>query len=147
MRTYLKSLLFFVALILTNDYACQAVSCFIEEDNTVSSCTITSYSKPSLEFTFDSNELSLYHSLHSSWTIDAELNGKTVAETNVFNSLRGRSKEVAVSAFLKEIILQLSNREDILALDKDKLYGTDKIFSYTSSSCDYYVFALRHILI
>ena len=50
-------------------------------------------------------------------------------------------------SFLKNILLMLSNHENLLVQGRTKLYYSDQDPYYAIVGCDYYIFTLRRILI
>lgn len=77
---------------------------------------------------------------------DVELGVKLSSEN--FASLNNQRlrKGADLFCFLKKVMHCLCRRENLLVLDKCKTYQENYIHD-VSSSCDYYVFALRRILI
>ena len=77
---------------------------------------------------------------------DVELGFKLVSETSS-NSYRLR-RIIEVNDSLKDVMHKFFLlRENSLVLDQSKSYYSDKDPHYSIISCDYYVFALRRILI
>lgn len=76
-----------------------------------------------------------------------ELGAKLLGERNTSsNSLRLR-RMLEMSSFLKDIISHLSLRESLVVIDKSKSFLSDMESHYSQSSCDYYIFALRRIVV
>ena len=78
---------------------------------------------------------------------DVELGFKLCSESySTSNSLRSR-RVIELSDFFKGLLYGLCLRENLLVLDKSKNYHSDKESHIARPSCEYYVFALRRILI
>lgn len=77
---------------------------------------------------------------------DMEMGFKLVTETYSFNGSRMR-RAVETSDFFKHLVHGLCLRENLLVLDKSMSCRLDKAPHSTQSSCDYYIFALRRIII
>ena len=108
-------------------------------------CQISDYSSEGDTFDYD-GEFSLYNELHSLIS-DFELGAKPLSESySSFQSLRiRRMAELSVS--LRDVVLKLCLRENLLVLDKSRSLRFDRELYNFQSTSDYYVFELRHILI
>lgn len=78
---------------------------------------------------------------------DVELGFKSVTETYSFSNSQRMRRAVELSIFFKGLVRGLCLRENLLVLDKSKSYRSDKDLHTAQSSTEYYVFALRRILI
>lgn len=79
-------------------------------------------------------------------TTDIEKNQqplRTPAEYNGFRCRRAHN----FSADIKEIITHLSALDTLLTLKQSKIHHSKQASNYSQTTCDYYVFALRHIRI
>ena len=80
------------------------------------------------------------------WTIDVELGSKPVSETYSSHQQRLR-RAIEDYLFLRNILLMLSNHENLLVQGRSKLYYSDKAPHYALTGSDYYIYTLRRILI
>ena len=105
------------------------------------------------ELSSDSNQRSSvdgqsvsYDSVRSLSVSDVELGLKLVTESNSINYRLRRISEINDS--LKDVMQKfLVLRENSLVLDQSKSFYSDKDPHYSITCSDYYVFALRRILI
>ena len=80
------------------------------------------------------------------WTTDVELGSKPVSET--YSSYQQRLRRaIEDNLFLRNILLMLSNHENLLVQGRSKLYYSDKAPHYALTGSDYYIYTLRRILI
>lgn len=78
---------------------------------------------------------------------DVELGFKPVTETySFFNSQRMR-RAIEISDYFKNLTHGMCLRENLLVINKNRSYQFVKALHSSQSSCDYYIFALRRILI
>lgn len=77
---------------------------------------------------------------------DMVLADQALSERHPFNFQRLR-RAMETTVFLKGILLCLSRHQNLLARDRSKLYYSDKDPHYTSFSSEYYIYALRRIVI
>ncbi len=80
------------------------------------------------------------------WSSDVELGNKPITEVYTSNQQRLR-RVFEDNLFLKNILLILSNHENLLVQGQTKLYFSDKAPYYALMGSDYYIFTLRRILI
>ncbi|MCD7759323.1 MAG: hypothetical protein LUH52_06300, partial [Bacteroides uniformis] len=79
-------------------------------------------------------------------TTDVELGNKPVSETYSSHQQRLR-RVIEDNLFLRNILLMLSNHENLLVQGRSKLYYSDKDPYYALTGSDYYIYTLRRILI
>lgn len=89
---------------------------------------------------------SLFTDTKFAWTMDMELGNKPVSENNFSHQQRLR-RALEDNLFLRNILLILSNHENLLVQGRAKLYYSDKDPYYALTGSDYYIYALRRILI
>lgn len=77
---------------------------------------------------------------------DAELLGGALTMHHVAMSRLQRIQLVECSLLLKELLRSMANREAALSLHQEKIYNTTTSY-YCQPSSQYYVFALRRIII
>lgn len=97
---------------------------------------------------FDTEDTSGFNKSQTLSVSDVELGFKPISETYSYaNSLRLR--RIIESVDIHKDIMQKFYllRENLLVSDKNKSYYSDKNPHYASVSCEYYIFALRRILI
>lgn len=80
------------------------------------------------------------------WAAGVMLGSKSASDYNLANRQRLR-KIVEDNLFLRNILLMLSNHENLLVQDRAKLYYSDKDPYDALTGSDYYIFVLRRILI
>lgn len=78
---------------------------------------------------------------------DVEMGFKPVSETYSFHHNHRMRRAVEFIDFFKGLVHGLCLRENLLVLDKSKSYHSDEDPYTAQSGCEYYVFALRRILI
>lgn len=78
---------------------------------------------------------------------DVEMGFKPVSETYSFHHNHRMRRTVEFVDFFKGLVYGLCLRENLLVLDKSKSYHSDEDPYTAQSGCEYYVFALRRILI
>ena len=111
-----------------------------------SSCQLSELSSDSNQRSSVDGQSVSYDSVRSLSVSDVELGLKLVTESNSNNYRLRRIIEVNDS--LKDVMHKFSLlRENSLVLDQSKSYYSDKDPHYSIISSDYYVFALRRILI
>ena len=89
---------------------------------------------------------SLFTNTKFAWTTDVELGNKPVSETYSSHQQRLR-RVIEDNLFLRNILLMLSNHENLLVQGRSKLYYSDKDPYYALTGSDYYIYTLRRILI
>ena len=77
-------------------------------------------------------------------TTDVELGNKPVSETYSSHQQRLR-RVIEDNLFLRNILLMLSNHENLLVQGRSKLYYSDKDPYYALTGSDYYIYTLRRI--
>lgn len=118
------------------------------DDSSVATCQVSESAKNAVSASLDSDDVAFYNRLHALSISDVELGFKPISEshTSSHNQRMRRSMEIFDS--LKDIMHKLCRlRENLLVLDKSKSYHSDKDPYYAQSSSEYYIFALRRILI
>ena len=148
MRTTVKT--FWICLLLTLVYSFGSKAANLPEtlgnalSNTCeATASLSSYSSASGYIGTKESALS---DTKYSWSKDVELANKPITETFSSNQQRLR-RTFEDESFLKNILLVLSNHENLLVQDRTKLYYSDKYPCYAMTGCGYYVFTLRRILI
>ena len=137
MKTSVKYLLMFI-LLLSFSMRGNALSI---DDSSVATCQVSESAKNAVSASLDSDDVAFYNRLHALSISDVELGFKPISH----NQRMRRSMEIFDS--LKDIMHKLCLRENLLVLDKSKSYHSDKDPYYAQSSSEYYIFALRRILI
>lgn len=89
---------------------------------------------------------SLFTNTKFAQTTDVELGNKPVSETYSSHQQRLR-RVIEDNLFLRNILLMLSNHENLLVQGRSKLYYSDKDPYYALTGSDYYIYTLRRILI
>ena len=74
------------------------------------------------------------------------MGNKPITEIYSMNQQRLR-RALEDNIFLRNILLVLSNHENLLVQDQSKLYYSDKDPYYAMTGSDYYIYTLRRILI
>lgn len=111
-----------------------------------SSCQFSESTSSTHQRSFVNSDFVGYDNSQSLSISDVELGFKPVTETNA-NHYRLR-RIIEINDSLKGAIHKFSLlRENSLVLDQSKSYYSDKDPHYSITCSDYYVFALRHILI
>ena len=111
-----------------------------------SSCQLSELSSDSRQRSSVDGQSVSYDSVRSLSVSDVELGLKLVSESNSNNYRLRRIIEINDS--LKDVMHKfLVLRENSLVLDQSKSFYSDKDPHYSIISSDYYVFALRRILI
>jgi hypothetical protein len=140
-----KFILTFVLLMLSFSMGGNAMNFSAYTSNCEASCQLAEssfdvYSDVSLD-----NQSVSYDSSQSLNISDVELGFKLVTETNS-NNYRLR-RIIKNNDFLKDVMYKfLLLRENSLVLDQSKSFYSDKDPHYSITCSDYYVFALRRIL-
>lgn len=147
MRTTVKTLWIYMILMLTCSFSIGAVDFTKVYGETTATCEVSaSFSSCSDKLDNVFNSQSTLTNTKLIWNDDAELGGKPVTESYIFNSLRLR-RSCDDASYFKAILSVLSSHQDLLVYDQTRLYSSNKIPYYTSSSSDYYIYTLRRILI
>ena len=138
MKTSVKYLLMFILLLLSFSMRGNALNI---DDSSAATCQVSESARNTVSASLDSDRL---HALSIS---DVELGFKPISESHTpsHNQRMRRSMEIFDS--LMDIMHKLCLRENLLVLDKSKSYHSDKDPYYAQSSSEYYIFALRRILI
>ena len=142
MKTSVKYLLMFILLLLSFSMRGNALNI---DDSSATTCQVSESAKNAASL--DSEDVAFYNRLHALSVSDVELGFKPISESHTpsHNQRMRRSMENFDS--LKDIMHKLCLRENLLVLDKSKSYHSDKDPYYAQSSSEYYIFALRRILI
>lgn len=145
MKTSLKLIMAFILLILSFSMSGNAMGGF-SHISTASSCQL-SESPANTQRNSSAGSYSVGFDNSQSLSIsDIELGFKLVTESNSTNYRLRRIIEVNDS--LRDVIQKFFLlRENSLVLDQCKSYYSDKDPHYSTICSDYYVFALRRILI
>ena len=77
---------------------------------------------------------------------DVERTRNSNTTSSEYNQFRIRRIH-EITTEIKDIVLQLSLLESSFALDLSKTFHSDRYPKYAKMTCDYYIFALRRILI
>lgn len=109
-----------------------------------SKCSLCECSNSHTYDDFTSDNKNLKYSLYTTCTSEVGLSEKLISQ-NTLDNLRIR-RSFELSNWLKGIIRSLSFREDGLVHGQNKIYYSS-INHKVLPSCQYYVFALRRILI
>ena len=135
MRTTVKTFWIFMLLMLTVSMSCKAIDLTgaIDKLTSVCVCEVSASS-------------SFYSSTTSAWSMDMELGNKPVSE--IYSSHQQRLRRILEDDLsLKNILLVLSECENILVHGRTKLYYLNQDLRGSLVGCDYYIYTLRHILI
>lgn len=147
MKVSLKFILAFILLTLSYSISGNAVNFSTCISATECSCQISESScdNNNQHSSIEGNTVG-YGKSHSLSISDVELGFKPITETYTNNYRLRRIVEENDS--LKDVIYKFFLlRENSLVLDQSKSYYSDKDPHYSIICSDYYVFALRHILI
>lgn len=117
------------------------------DDSSSTVCRVSESAKNSASLSLDKDEVTFYNRLHALSISDVELGFKPISESNNSSHNQRMRRSMEIFDSLKNIMHKLCLRENLLVLDKSKSYHSDKDPYYAQSSCEYYIFALRHILI
>lgn len=145
MKITVKFILMFVLLALNFSVAGNAVNLERSQCNNEEYCQLSSS---------DCEQTQILDDQPSGWSksqdltnYDVELGFKPVSETNSYtNNLRLR-RMIETSEMLSVMRKLSLLRENLLVLDQNKTFNSDRDPHYVTISCDYYIFALRRILI
>ena len=140
-----KFILAFLLLMLSFSVSGNAVN-FSPRIFSDSPCQLSELSSDSHQRSSVDGQSVSYDSVRSLSVSDVELGLKLVTESNSNNYRLRRIIEINDS--LKDVMHKfLVLRENSLVLDQSKSFYSDKDPHYSITCSDYYVFALRHILI
>lgn len=145
MKTSVKFILTFVLLMLSFSISGNAMN--DTKDFSTSTCCISKSSSDGRIVTSLNGDISHHNALQALSVSDVELGAKPISETYSFSFSQRLRRVIEVSDFLRDIMQKLCLRENLLVLDKSKSFHSDKDPVYAQSSCEYYIFALRRILI
>lgn len=147
MRTTVKTLWICIILMLTCSVGGQAF------DHVVSVTKLAAVFKVSVSSSLSSatsnniqQRTSLFANTKFAWTTDMELGSKPISESSSPNQQRLR-RILEDNLFLRNILLILSNHENLLVQGRAKLYYSDKAPCHALTGSDYYIYTLRRILI
>ena len=145
MKLSLKFILVFILLMLSFSMGGNAMNFSACVSNCETSCQLSESSDINRNSSVDNQSVS-YDKSQSFTISDVELGFKLVTESNSNNYRLRRIIEINDS--LKDIMHKFFLlRENSLVLDQSKSFFSDKDPHYSITCSDYYVFALRHILI
>lgn len=145
MKVSLKSIFAFLLLILSFSMSGNAMdveACISKcECSQLSESTNDDCSSTSISYSSD------YSKILDQNISDVELNVRFV-ETSFSSSNYRLRRIIEINDSMKDVMRKfLLLRENSLVLDQSKSYFSDKNLHYSTPSSDYYVFALRRILI
>ncbi len=144
MKTTVKILWLCTLLILTSSISGKAIdfkTVNVGKTSEVSASFSSCSSSDNLE-----KKSSAFTDNKYTWTSDMELGNRPVSETYSMNQQRLR-RILEDNLSLKNILLMLSNHENLLVHDWAKLFYSDKDPYYALTGSDYYIYTLRRILI
>ena len=145
MKLSLKFILAFILLMLSFSMGGNAMNFSACVSNCEASCQLSESSDINRNSSVDNQSVS-YDKSQSFTISDVELGFKLVTESNSNNYRLRRIIEINDS--LKDVMHKFFLlRENSLVLDQSKSFFSDKDPHYSITCSDYYVFALRHILI
>ena len=125
-------------LMLTCCISCKAID-LLQVDDRMSGTAEVSASLSSCSSTSDNSintKNSLLANAKFAWTTDVELGSKPVSETYSSHQQRLR-RAIEDNLFLRNILLMLSNHENLLVQGRSKLYYSDKDPHYALTGSDY----------
>ena len=141
-----KFILAFVLLMLSFSMGGNAMNFSAYASNCEASCQLSESSSDVNRNSSVDNQSVSYDNSQSLTISDVELGFKLVTDSNSNNYRLRRIIEINDS--LKDVMHKfLVLRENSLVLDQSKSFYSDKDPHYSITCSDYYVFALRHILI
>lgn len=148
MKTTVKTFWICMLLMLTCSISGKAID-LVQVDDRMAGTAEVSASLSSCSSTSDNSidkKNSLFTNTKFAWTTDVELRNKPVSETYSSHQQRLR-RVIEDNLFLRNILLMLSNHENLLVQGRSKLYYSDKDPYYALTGSDYYIYTLRRILI
>ncbi len=148
MKTTVKTFWICMLLMLTCSISGKAID-LVQVDDRMAGTAEVSASLSSCSSTSDNSidkKNSLFTNTKFAWTTDVELGNKPVSETYSSHQQRLR-RVIEDNLFLRNILLMLSNHENLLVQGRSKLYYSDKDPYYALTGSDYYIYTLRRILI
>ncbi len=138
----------FALLMLSFSISGNALNIMECSHNSVTSCQVSSSSLDANYSYRCSSDFAGFDKSQSLSVSDVELGFKPVSETYSYtNNLRLRRILEDSNLFNDTMRKLCLLRENLLVLDQSKSYYSDKDPHYVSISCQYYIFALRRILI
>lgn len=144
MKTSVKFILTFFLLMLSFSMRGMALN---SAENSSCTCRISEFSSGAYTSNCIDEDLSYHNKLQTLSLSDVELGAKPLSESYSFSHNQRLRRVVEISDSLRNIMHKLCLRENLLVLDKSKSFHSDKDPVDAQTSCEYYVFALRHILI
>lgn len=145
MKTSVKFILTFLLLMLSF-----SMRGMVLNHAELSSCTcqITAFTSDACISSHCVDEDIYYHSrLQTLSFSDVEFGAKPLSESYSFSHNQRLRRMLEFSVSLRTMLHKLCLRENLLVLDKSKSFHSDKDPVDAQTCCEYYVFALRHILI
>lgn len=144
MKTSVKFILTFLLLMLS--FSMRGMT-FNHTGETSCVCRITEFTSDTCTSSNIDDDLSYHNRLQTLSLSDVELGVKPLSESYSFSHNQRLRRMLEFSATLRTMLHKLCLRENLLVLDKSKSFHSDKSPVDAQTSCEYYVFALRHILI
>lgn len=144
MKTSVKFILTFLLLMLSISMRGMT---FNHTGDTSCACRITEFTPDTCTYRNIDDDLSYHNRLQALSLSDVELGIKSLSESYSFSHNQRLRRMLEFSVSLRTIMHKLCLRENLLVLDKSKSFHSDKDPVDAQTSCEYYVFALRHILI
>lgn len=145
MKTSVKFILTFLLLMLSFSMRGMVLN---HAESSSCTCQITAYTSDACISSHCVDEDIYYHSkLQILSFSDVELGAKPLSESYSFSHNQRLRRMLEFSVSLRTMLHKLCLRENLLVLDKSKFFHSDKDPVDAQTSCEYYVFALRHILI
>lgn len=144
MKTTVKTLWLCILLILTSSISGKAIdfkTVNVEETGEVSASFSSCSSSDNLE-----KNSSAFDNAKYTLASDMVFGNKPITETYSTNQQRLR-RTLEDNLFLRNILLILSNHENLRVHGWAKLYYSDKDPYYALTGSDYYIYTLRRILI
>lgn len=147
MKTTVKTFWICMLLMLTYCISGNAADFTQVEAQLAEACGVSS-SLSSCSSDSDSFEkkTSSFANTEYAWIKDIELGNKPISENYSSQQQRLR-RALEDNIFLRNILLILSNHENLLVQGRTKLYYSDKDPYYALTGSDYYIYTLRRILI
>ena len=146
MKTTVKTFWLYMLLMLTCSISAKAFDFTKVDARLVETCEVSASLSSCSSSDNVETKASAFADIKYTWTSDIELGNKPITEIYSMNQQRLR-RALEDNIFLRNILLVLSNHENLLVQDQSKLYYSDKDPYYAMTGSDYYIYTLRRILI
>lgn len=135
---FILTLALFILSIGINEATAKANSCIGNSHHLKSDTKSSTFNQSKSTFGFQGSKVFSLSDIERTNTSNT-----TLSESNSFRYRRFQETTIDI----KSIVLQISFLDGLFTLDQNRIFHSDRSPEYAQTTCEYYIFALRRILI